>query len=155
MHSATTFGSPRDEVAVIVTITRRAPTTRSIAPPTPSTSLPGTAQFAMSPARAHLERAEHGDVDVAAADHREALGAVEVRRPGQRGDRQLRGVDQVRVELVAVRPRPDAEEPVLGVQDDAGVRAEEPRDEVRDADPEVHDLAGPELAAPRAPRSVP
>ena len=57
--------------------------------------------------------------------------------------------------LVAVRPRPDAEEPVLGVQHDARVGAEEPGDEVRDADPEVHHLAGPELAARRAPRSVP
>ena len=50
VHSATIFGSPFDDVAVMVTITRRAPTTRSIAPPTPSTSFPGTAQFAMSPA---------------------------------------------------------------------------------------------------------
>ena len=49
VHSSTTFGSPSDEVTIIVTITRRAPTTRSIAPPTPSTSRPGTAQFAMSP----------------------------------------------------------------------------------------------------------
>ena len=46
---STIFGSPLDDVAVIVTITLRAPTTRSIAPPTPSTSFPGTAQFAMSP----------------------------------------------------------------------------------------------------------
>ena len=41
---------------------------------------------------------------------------------------------------------PDAEKPVLGVQDDARVRAEEPGDEVRDADAEVHDLAGTQLA---------
>jgi len=58
---------------------------------------------------AHLERAQHGDVDVAAADHREARGAVEVRGSRQRGDRLLRGVDQVGVELVRVRSWPDAE----------------------------------------------
>ena len=50
MHSGTIFGSPFELVAVIVTTTRFAPTTRSIAPPTPRTFRPGTAQLAMSPA---------------------------------------------------------------------------------------------------------
>ena len=128
-----------------MTITRRAPTTRSIAPPTPSTSFPGTAQFAMSPALADLQRAEHGDVDVTAADHREALRAVEVRGARERGHRPLGGVDQVGVELVLARARADAEQAVLGVQEDARVGAEEARDQVRDADAEVDDLAGPKL----------
>ena len=48
-----------------------APWTRSIAPPMPLTILPGTIQLARSPSRGDLHRAEHGDVDVAAADHRE------------------------------------------------------------------------------------
>ena len=109
----------------------------------------------MSPRRADLERAEHGDVDVPAADHREARRAVEVRRARQRRDRLLRRVDQVRVELVAVRARPDAEQAVLRVQDDARVGAEEARDQVRDADAEVDDLARLRARAPRAPRSVP
>ena len=95
---------------------------------------------------ADLERAEHRRVDVAAADHREALGAVEVRGAGQRGDGPLRGVDQVFVQLVPVRRRPDAEEAVLRVDEDPRVVLEEPRDQVRDPDPEVHHLARMELA---------
>ena len=50
VHVSTIFGSPLELRAVMVTTTRPAPTTRSIAPPTPSTPRPGTAQFAMSPA---------------------------------------------------------------------------------------------------------
>jgi hypothetical protein len=48
--SATIFGEPSLAVWVVVTTTVRAPTNRSIAPPTPSTGLPGTDQFAMRPA---------------------------------------------------------------------------------------------------------
>ena len=106
------------------------------------------------PGAAHLERPEHGDVDVAAADHREARRAVEVRRAGQRGDRLLRRVDQVGVELAVDRPRPDPEQAVLGVEHDTRVGAEEPGNQVRDADPQVDDLAGTELerGARRDPR---
>jgi hypothetical protein len=46
---------------------------------------------------AHLHRAEDGEVDVAAADHREALGAVEERSAGQHRDGLLARVDEVRV----------------------------------------------------------
>ena len=74
------------------------------------------------------------------------VGAVEVRRSRQRRDRQLRRVDQIRVELVLARARADAEQAVLGVQDDPRVGGEEARDQVRDPDPEVDDLAGTELA---------
>ena len=52
-----------------------------------------------------------------------------------------RAVDQVGVELAVARPRPHPEQAVLGVQDDTGLGAEEPRDQVWDADPEVDDLA--------------
>ena len=103
---------------------------------------------------ADLERPEHGDVDVAAANHREARGAVEVRRAREGGDRLLRRVDQVGVELAVARPRPHPEQAVLGVQDDTRLGAEEPRDQVRDADPEVDDLARLQLerGAGRDPR---
>ena len=65
--------------------------------------------------RAHLERPEHRHVDVAAPDHREARGAVEVGRARHGRDRLLGGVDHVRVELVRARTRADAEEAVLGM----------------------------------------
>ena len=67
----------------ISTMTRPAPLTRSIAPPMPLTIAPGTIQLARSPFADDLHAAEHGDVDVAAADHREAGGGVEVRGPGE------------------------------------------------------------------------
>ena len=91
-----------------------------------------------------LKSPEHGDVDVPAADHREALRAVEVGGAGERGHRSLRRVDEVWVELVVARSRPDAEEPVLRVQEDVRV-VEQAGDEIRDADAEVDDLAGSKL----------
>ena len=94
---------------------------------------------------AHLQRPQHGDVDMTAADHREARGAVEVRGAGKRGHGPLGGVDHVRVELVPDRSRPDFEQPVLGMQMDLAVGAEEPGNQIGDADPEVDDLAGPQL----------
>src|SRR5262245_27367852 len=43
----------------------------------------------------HLQRAEHRQIDVAAADHRERLRAVEVRAARNLCDRLLAGVDQI------------------------------------------------------------
>src|ERR1700756_4902943 len=63
----------------------------------------------------HLHTAEHGDVDVTAADHRETGCRVEVRRTGHHRHRLLAGIDQVGVDLVVVRERPDSEDAVLGV----------------------------------------
>ncbi len=80
-----------------------------------------------------------------AADHREARRAVEVGRAGERGDRLLRGVDEVGIELLLGGSRPDAEEAVLGVEEDLRLGAEVARNEVRDADPEVHDLSRSQL----------
>ena len=48
-HSSTILGAPSRAVCSIITTTFAAPWTRSIAPPMPLTSLPGTAQFARSP----------------------------------------------------------------------------------------------------------
>ena len=78
------------------------------------------------------------------------VGAVEVRRAGKRRHRLLGGVDQVGVELVLARARADAEQAVLGMEARRRRRREEARDEVRDPDPEVDDLAGLELRG-RAP----
>ena len=47
----------------------------------------------------HLERAEHADVEVSAAHHRERVGVVEVRGAGQLGDGLLAGVDEVGVDV--------------------------------------------------------
>src|SRR5262249_29565298 len=94
---------------------------------------------------ADLERAEHGDVDVTAPDHREAGCAVEVRRSRNRRDRTLGGVDEVGVQLVLFRPGADAEEPVLRVQVDLRAGTEVSRNEVGNANAEIHDLPRAEL----------
>ncbi len=57
----------------------------------------------------------------------------------------LGSVDEIGVQLVLGRPRADAQQPVLGVQKDLGVGAEIARNEVGNADAEVHDLPWAEL----------
>ncbi len=48
-HSLTILASPFLELCSIITMTRRTPATRSMAPPMPLTILPGIIQLAMSP----------------------------------------------------------------------------------------------------------
>ena len=49
VHRSRIFGAPSLVVCSIITITRAAPATRSIAPPMPLIILPGIIQFARSP----------------------------------------------------------------------------------------------------------
>ncbi|GAY08084.1 ribonuclease BN [Pseudonocardia sp. N23] len=84
-----------------------------------------------------LEGAEDADVEVSAPHHREGVGLVEVGRPGELGDRDLAGVDQVRVDVVAVCGGAHVEHAVLGVQDDSGARREMVGDQRGLADAEV------------------
>ena len=65
----------------------------------PLTIFPGIIQLARLPCFVHFERAEHREVDVPAAHHRERIGAAEVRRARQFGDRLLAGVDQIGIDL--------------------------------------------------------
>src|SRR4051794_38981869 len=88
----------------------------------------------------HLQRSEHRDVQVPAADHRERHRGVGDRRPADQRDRLLSGVGQVRV-AVAVRRRPHAEDAVLGVQHHLDPVRDEPGDVEGDADAEVDDEA--------------
>src|SRR3984957_7525526 len=64
-----------------------------------------------------LVGAEHADVEVSAAHHREGVGVVEVGRARQLGHRDLARVGQVRVDVVAVLGGAHAEHAVLCVQD--------------------------------------
>ena len=50
MQALTSLGAPDFSVCSMTTTTRRTPATRSMAPPMPLTILPGTIQFARSPA---------------------------------------------------------------------------------------------------------
>ena len=104
----------------------------------PLTILPGIIQFARSPLLADLHRAEDRQVDLAAADHREAVVRAEDRRAGDRRDGLLAGVDQVGVDLVLGRERADAEHAVLALQPDLDARRHVVGDQRRQADAEVH-----------------
>src|SRR5690606_39786310 len=60
--------------------------------------------------------AEDGQVDMAAADHGEAVVAAEIAGAGAGGDGLFAGIDQVGVDLVFGREGADAEQAVLALQ---------------------------------------
>ena len=84
-----------------------------------------------------LHRAEHGEVDMPAADHREAVRRGEIGRLRQLADRLLAGVDQIGVHLVLIGERADAQHPVLGLQRHRHPFGNVVRHQRRDADAEV------------------
>ena len=92
-----------------------------------------------------LHGAEDRGVDLAAADHAEARRRVEVRGTRQHRDGLLAGVDEVGVDLVFGRVRADAEDAVLGLQQDRDAVGHVVRHERRQADAEVHVRAVGEL----------
>ncbi len=53
-----------------------------------------------------------------AADHREAVAARKIGRRVELADGLLAGVDQVGIDLVGIRKRPDPEHAILGLQGD-------------------------------------
>src|SRR5581483_9560252 len=84
------------------------------------------------------EGAEHGDVEMAAAHHRERIGVMEVGAAGEQRHRLLARVDHVPV-LGALRGGGShAEDAVLAVEDDLAVLRQVIRDQRRHADAEVH-----------------
>ena len=89
----------------------------------------------------HLECAENGEIDVAAANHGERIGAGEKGRAGHRRDGLLAGVDQVGVHLVFGRKRADAEQAVLGLQRDVHAFGNVIGHQRRDADAEIDVVA--------------
>jgi len=77
-----------------------------------------------------------------APHQRERVGVVEVGRAGGLGDRQLAGVDEVPVDVVALGRRAHPEHAVLGVQGDAAADREVVADHGRQPDAEVDVRAG-------------
>ena len=82
----------------------------------PLTILPGIIQLARSPCFGDLHRAEHGEVDVAAANHAERGAESKNDAPGSTVTVSFAGVDQVGVFLALVRIRAHAEDAVLALQ---------------------------------------
>ena len=86
---------------------------------------------------ADLHRTQDAEVDLAAADHCEAVVRAEDRRARERGHGLLAGVDDVGVDLVFGRERADAEHAVLALQPDFDRARHEVRHHRRQADAEV------------------
>ena len=92
-----------------------------------------------------LQAAEHRDIDVAAANHRERRGGVKEAGPGNEVDRLAAGVDQVGVVLAGGHAGV-AEDAVLGLEEDPVGGVDEAGDKRRQTDPEIDDAAGLQLA---------
>src|ERR1051325_10163447 len=92
-----------------------------------------------------LHGPENRDVDLAAADHSEGVGAGEIRRA--RNDRHglLAGVDEVGVDVFVARERPQSEDAVLRLQDDFDPLGDAVGHERRHADAEVDVIAVAQL----------
>ena len=88
-----------------------------------------------------FERAEHGQVDVAAANHREGFGGRENRCANTRGHRLFAGVDHVGVDLIICRESAHAEQAVFRLQHDFHAFGNVVGNQGRNADAQVHVVA--------------
>ena len=64
----------------------------------------------------HLHGTEDGEIDVTAADHREAVLAAEIAGTGTRRHRLLASIDQVGIDFIFRREGADSKQAVLGLQ---------------------------------------
>jgi hypothetical protein len=99
------LGEPSLVNRVLSAKTALAPLARSMAPPTAGmASGAPVCQFARSPGERHLESAQYADIEVPAAHHREGSGVIEIGRAASLGNRNLAGIDQVRIDVSARTP---------------------------------------------------
>src|SRR4029077_5939966 len=84
-----------------------------------------------------LEGAENAEIEMTAADEREAVGVMHVGAAGEQGDILLAGIDQPAVDLVRLRRRAHAEHTILGLDDYFAVRRQVIGDQHWYADAEI------------------
>ena len=89
----------------------------------------------------HFHGAQDGQVDVAAADHGEAVGRAEIGRALDLGHGLLAGIDDVGVDLVVEREGADAQHAVLALQGDVDILRHVVRHQRRNADAEIDVVA--------------
>ena len=92
-----------------------------------------------------LQAAKHGDVDMAAADQAERHRAVEGGRARQRTDRLAAGIGQQRMRHALFGDGTGADQPVLGLEEDVQPFGHVVRDQRRNADAEIDEIAGSKL----------
>jgi hypothetical protein len=85
----------------------------------------------------HLERAEQREIEMKSADHQERVGVVNIAAALQQRHRLLPGIDEVEVDLVVARRRPDPEHAVFALQYDLAPLGQHIGDEGRQPDPEI------------------
>ncbi len=95
--------------------------------------------------RIDLQPAEHGDIDMAAADQRERHRAVEGRRSRQCADRPAAGVGQKRMRHALLGDRSGADQAVLRLEKHVEARRHVVRDQGRDADAEIDQVSRAKL----------
>ncbi len=89
-------------------------------------------------ALADLHRAQHGQVDMPAANHGKARRAVEVSGLGQFADGLLASINEVRVFFTGVRERSYTQHTVLALERDLHPGGNMVGDQRRNADAKVH-----------------
>ena len=102
--------------------------------------------------RIDLQAAQHGQVEVPAANQAEGEGAVEAGCARDGRDEAAAGVHEVRVLHARHRPRAHARKAVLGLEEDGDARGQEGGDLRGQADAQVHQGTRAESPAPRAAR---
>src|SRR6185312_1807291 len=98
----------------------------------------------------HLERAEHGEIEMAAADHQKRVRVAEGRAARQEGRRLDAGIENIGIGLLGLRRRPHADDADLGLKHDLTAHRNVIRDEARHADAEIDVGAVPDVLR-RAP----
>src|SRR6185369_17728285 len=88
-----------------------------------------------------FQAAENGKVDMAAADHREGVGAGEEAAARQAGDGLLAGVDKIGIDRVRHRKGADAEQAVFRLQRDVHAIGNVVSNQGRNADAEIDVVA--------------
>ena len=87
--------------------------------------------------RGHLHGTEDRSVDLAAADHAEALRRIEVGGARVHRDDLLARVDEVGIDLILGRVGADAQQAVLRLEHEVDALGQEVRNQCRHADAEV------------------
>jgi len=88
-----------------------------------------------------LQRAEDGEVDVAAANHGERIGGGKIGSAGKFANCLFSGVDEVGIDLGIERVGADAEHPVFGLENDLHALGDKVGDEGRHANAEIDVIA--------------
>src|SRR5437763_7279321 len=85
-----------------------------------------------------LERAEHAKIQVAAADHGEAVRVMKVRGARQRGHALFARVEQLGIAFAGLGRGAHAEHAIFRVVDQRAARRHEPGDQLRNANAQIH-----------------